>query len=364
MDKAKRYNNINLALSLTGTVLGWVFLGAIVFFGFTEIVEQWSFSVTSSSYLALLVFSGILGVIETVLFFPLSFYSGYLLEHKYELSNQNLKTYFWEKVKALLVGIIIGVPLLLVFYYLLNTYQNWWWLPVGIFMFLVSVILGRLAPTLIFPLFYKFTPISDESLTSMVRERCQSVGMKVTGIFQFNLSKTTKKANAAFTGIGKSKRVIIGDTLIDNFNQGEIDAILSHELGHFKLKHLWKLMALGTVVTFIGLYVVSLVYLKWVSVWNFDGITQLAALPLLALLLGVYGFLVGPIQNAISRSYEYAADGFSLDLVGDKDSMISSLEKLVDQNLADRDPHPIVEFLFHSHPSIKHRVTRLKDYNI
>ena len=363
MDKAKRYSNINLALSLTGTILGWVFLGAIVFFGFTKIVEQWSFSVTSSSYLALLVFAGILGVIETILFFPLSFYSGYLLEHKYELSNLNLKTYFWEKVKALLVGIIIGVPVLLVFYYLLNTYQNWWWLPVGIFMFVVSVILGRLAPTLIFPIFYKFDPIEDESLVSLISKRCQSVGMKVTGVFQFNLSKTTKKANAAFTGIGKSKRVIIGDTLIDNFNQEEIDAILSHELGHFKLKHLWKMMALGTTVTFIGLYVVSLVYLKSVSVWDFDGITQLAALPLLALLLGVYGFLVGPIQNAVSRHYEYAADRFSLDLAGYKGSMISSLEKLADQNLADRDPHSIVEFLFHSHPSIKHRVTRLKAYN-
>jgi len=362
MDKAKRYNNIRLALDLGGTLLGWLFMFAIVLLGFSSWVEVMAFSVVSSPYLAFLTFAVIIGTVETTLFFPLSFYGGYILEHKYGLSNHTFRSYFWEKFKAFGVGLVIGLPVLLVFYYLLRTFPEIWWLYVGVFMFLVSIVLGRLAPTLIFPLFYKFKPIEDETLAAMIRERCGDAGMKVEGIFQFDMSKTTKKANAAFAGIGRSKRVILGDTLLEEFDHDEIDAVLAHELGHFEMKHLWKMMAVGTVFTFVGLYLVSIAYSFWIEKLGFEDITQLAALPLLTLLFGIYGFMSGPLQNAISRRHERQADRFSVEMRRDSSAMVRALEKLADQNLADRNPHPVVELLFHSHPSIEKRIAHLRAY--
>tara|TARA_Y100000034_G_scaffold136181_1_gene211321 strand:- start:2423 stop:3523 length:1101 start_codon:yes stop_codon:yes gene_type:complete len=360
MDKAKRYNNIKLALNLGGTLSGWLFMLAIVLLGFSSWTEVLVSSVTSSPYLALLAFGAIIGIVETILFFPLSFYGGYILEHKYGLSNHTLRSYFWEKFKAFGVGLVIGVPLLLVFYYLLRTFPEIWWLYVGVFMFLVSVVLGRLAPTLIFPLFYKFKPIDDETVAATIRKRCGDAGMKVEGIFQFDMSKTTKKANAAFTGIGRSKRVILGDTLLEEFDHDEIDAVLTHELGHFKMKHLWKMMAIGTLFTFVGLYLVSVAYAAWIERLGFENITQLATLPLLTLLFGIYSFVSGPVQNSISRRHERQADRFSVEMRRDSSAMARALEKLADQNLADREPHPVVEFLFHSHPSIENRIAHLR----
>jgi len=360
MDRAKRYNNIKLGLSLSRSFLGWIFLLLIVLTGATRVVEGWTHSITASSTLALLLFASIFGFLNLILFFPLTFYNGYVLEHRYELSNYTLKSFFWENIKALFVGLVIGVPLLVIFYFFLKTYGNDWWIPVGIFLFFFSVILGRLAPTLILPLFYKFVPVEDERVADLVRKRCESVGMKVEGIFQFDLSKTTKKANAAFTGIGRSKRIILGDNLIHNFTLEEIDAVLAHELGHFKKKHLWKMMAVGTVSTFIGLYLVSLAYSEWVVGLGFGSLTRLAGLPLLGLLMGIYSFVTGPVQNIISRYHERKADQFSREMLeGKSEFMISALRKLAEQNLADRDPNPVVEFLFHSHPSIKHRIEYL-----
>ena len=356
---AKKYNNTKLVLGLTSTLLGWIFLWIIVQTGFTGYAESLAFSQVSSPYLALLIFCTLIGIIETLLFFPLGFYNDYILEHKYELSNHTLKSYFWEKGKGLLVGLVIGVPVVLVFYYLLRRYETDWWLPVGIFMFLLSVVLGRLAPTIIFPLFYKFILIENEEVKNRIIERCEEAGMKVEGVYQFDMSKSTKKANAAFTGLGKSKRVIIGDTLLDNFELDEIDAVLAHELGHFKLKHIWKMMSLGTVITFAGLYLVSVLYSGWIDEFGFTSISQLAALPLLGLLFGIYGFVSGPIQNIISRNHERDADKFSVEMLENSGNMVSALEKLADQNLADREPHPMVEFLFHSHPSIKNRIDEL-----
>ncbi|MFQ6673982.1 MAG: M48 family metallopeptidase [Fidelibacterota bacterium] len=358
--RAKRYNSVKLVLSLVHTLLGWIFLLVIVLTGVTSTIELWAHSLARSPYLALLVFGAVIGLLQMVIFSPLSFYGGYVVEHTYQLSNQTLASYLWEKAKALFVGAIIAAPLAAAVYYFIVTYQGRWWIPAGILLFLFSVVAGRLAPTLIFPLFYRFVPVKDQNLVNLVRERCESVGMKIEGVFQFDLSKTTRKANAAFTGMGKSKRVILSDTLLDELNREEIDAVLSHELGHFKLKHLRKLVVFGTVSTFLGLYLVSATYGRFIDLSEFQGIDQLAPLPVLAALVSFYSFVMGPVQNMVSRFHERAADQFSTRLVGDPAPMIAALNGLAERNLADRDPHPIVEFLFHSHPSVRHRIERLQ----
>ncbi len=234
---AKRYARIKLRLSLAGTALYFVLSIVLLGSGATLILERAVRHYTSNDYGALLVFTALLGIAETALTLPLQFYSGFYLEHRYGLSNQSVAAWVWEGVKSVLIGIPIVAPLILAFYYFLKTFGSLWWLPVGTLMFFVSVVLARLAPVIIFPLFYKFQPLSDGELKSKILRLCNKVGMSVQGVYVFDMSKNTKKANAAFAGIGKSKRIILGDTLVANFRDDEIETIFAHELGHYKLRH-------------------------------------------------------------------------------------------------------------------------------
>ncbi|MEX2088205.1 MAG: M48 family metalloprotease, partial [Bacteroidota bacterium] len=182
------------------------------------------------------------------------------------------------------------------------------------------------------------------------------IGMPVEGVFVFDMSRNTKKANAAFTGIGKSRRIILGDTLVANFTDEEIETVFAHELGHYKLRHVWVMMAFGTVSSFLGLYGTALVYKTSLGWFGFTTPDEIAALPLLGLWLGVYSLLTNPLSNMLSRAHEYAADRFAVQLSGKTRAFQNALTKLAKVNLADPSPHPLVEFLFHSHPSIEKRI--------
>jgi STE24 endopeptidase len=265
----------------------------------------------------------------------------------------------WEGLKGFLVSIPISVPLLLALFFCLKSFGSMWWLPVGSVLFFLSVVLARLAPVLIFPLFYTFKPLPDGELKSTILRLCQSVGMSVEGVYVFDMSKNTKKANAAFTGIGKSKRILLGDTLVANFRDDEIETVFAHELGHYKLRHLWTMLAVGTVSSFLGLYLTAKAYELSLPWFGFASLDQLAALPLLALWLGVYSLLASPLSNAISRSHERAADRYAITLTNNGEAFANALHKLARINLADVSPHPVIEFLFHSHPSIEKRVRAL-----
>jgi STE24 endopeptidase len=353
---AKRYARVKLALSLIGTAVYFIFTLLLLASGGTRFFENLIRLYFSNDYVVLLGFGGLLGLAQTVLTLPLQYYSGFYLEHKYNLSNQTVWAWMWEGLKGLLVSIPIVTPLLLAFLYCLRTFGSLWWLPVGSMLFFVSVVLARLGPIIIFPLFYKFEPLPDGTLKSTILRICADVGMSVQGVFVFNLSKNTKKANAAFTGIGKSKRIILGDTLVANFRDEEIETVFAHELGHYKLKHLLIMMAVGTVNSFLGLYVTALLYAASLSWFGFSGIDQIAALPLLALWLGVFSFITTPLTNVISRAHERAADRFAVRLTRNGEAFANALRKLATINLADVSPHPVVEFLFHSHPSIEKRI--------
>lgn len=352
----KQYHRLKLTLSLTGTFIGWAYLYILISTPLAAWLVDVS-NISSNPYIHVLLFLMAVALLAQLFSFPLSFYSGFVVEHRYSLSNQTLKLWLWERAKGTLVGGVIGLPVLMFFYYALRTYGVGWWFPVGAFVFVFSVILGRLAPVLIFPLFYKFEPLDEDSpLTKTIAAMCSAQGLRVAGVFRFNMSKTTKKANAAFTGLGKSRRVLLADTLLDHFTEDEIEAIVAHELGHFKLKHIWVGMIQGTLMTFLGLYIVA----QFHHFLSGGDVAGLIHLPWLGLLMGMYSFLTGPISNALSRRHEFAADRFSLNLMGSGGALINGLERLATMNLADRDPHPAVEFMFHSHPSIKRRVEAIR----
>ncbi len=165
-----------------------------------------------------------------------------------------------------------------------------------------------------------------------------------------------------FTGIGKSKRIILGDTLINNFSESEIETVFAHEMGHYTKKHILKLMTVSTLLSFAGLFITAELYQASLSYFNFESITQIAALPLLFLYLSLYGLITTPISNIQSRKYEWEADTYALQTTMDRDSFISSMEKLADQNLSDKTPNKVIEYLFHSHPSIEKRIQFARDF--
>ena len=355
-DLAKKYARTHQIFSLVETLVFVSVILILIFTGLSLRIESFAFEITSNNYLALLVFFAIIGIAEGVISFPLGYYSDYYLEHRYGLSNQSLKGYFTEKMKGLALGIILGVPLLLAFYYILMTFGDNWWLILGVFMFFVSVILGRITPTIIMPLFYKFKPLENDELKSAILDLCRKTGVHVKGIYTFNMSKDTKKANAAFTGMGRTKRIILGDTLVENFSKEEIEMVFSHEMGHYKKNHIIKIITVSTILTFAGLYITANLYEASLGYFGFSGISEIAAIPLLFLYLSIYGLITSPVSNIFSRKFEWEADTFALETTKNKPAFISAMEKLADQNLAEKSPNKVIEFLFHSHPSIEKRI--------
>lgn len=359
---AKQYSRLRITAGIAGTVLLFGFTLAILWTGVSADVELFAREMSSNDYLVLLLFGAMFGLGESLVTLPLKYYSGYYLEHKFHLSNQSLGRWAWAGTKGLLVGIPILTPMLLAFYYCLRTFGELWWLPVGGILFLFSVVLARLAPVFIFPLFYKFKPLEEGPLQQKILELCKTVGINVDGIFVFDMSRNTKKANAAFTGIGKSKRILLADTLLANFTDEEIETVFAHELGHYKLRHIWRMMIVGTVNSFLGLYLTAALY-HWSLGWfGFASVETIAALPLLTLWIGIFSIISGPVTNAISRAHERAADRFAIAKTGNKQAFINSLKKLGTINLADTQPHPFIEFLFHGHPSIQKRMAAVEHY--
>ena len=357
-NKAKKYNNIKLTLSLIGISIDLAFWLVLIFTGLNIILARFSGRFAENIFIPFYIFVGILGIANIIIKMPLSVYGGYILEHQFSLSNQKLGQWIWEQLKGFLVGIVLGFILMTIFYYLLWKQPTLWWFYLWLFILAFSILLSRLAPVLIFPLFYKFKLLENEGIRERIFTIARKHNLNISGIFQFNLSKTTKKANAAFTGIGKTKRVILGDTLLENFTEDEIETVFAHEVGHYLYKHLWKGIIISSGLSLAGLFLVYLIYSSIISHFNYPP-QQLEALPYLGLLFYLYGFITGPIGNAISRHFEYQADNFAVKETSKPEVYKVCLEKLANLNLADREPHPVVEFLFYSHPSIEHRIENI-----
>jgi STE24 endopeptidase len=359
----KKYNNTRLAIGIGKTILTFILILLFVVSGLSRQLESWLNNYSADPYVILILFVAVTGIVSGILFFPVNFYSQYILEHKFNLSNQSIGRWFLENLKGLLLSVAIGIPVLLIFYYTMNRYGSLWWLPFAIIMFIISVLLARIVPVLILPLFYKLVPYENEGLKSRIERLAEDAGIRLQNIYRFDMSKNTKKANAAFTGIGKSKRILLGDTLIENYSDDEIETVIAHELGHYKKKHIVKNIIRGTLLSFLTLFIISMLYELSLNWFGFDSIIQVSALPLLVLWSMLIGLIESPIGSAISRKYEYEADEYAVEVTRKPEAFISTLKKLTDQNLADKKPHPFIEWFFYSHPSINNRLDALKKFS-
>ena len=357
---AKKYNNIKLGFGIGKAVVSFILVLLFVWLGYSQALEKYVAISVSNQYLLFLVFIFIIGIVSSILFAPLNFYLGFYLEHKYNLSNQTFSKWMWENFKSSLVSLAIGIPVMLIFYFTMIQFAELWWLPFAIVMFFVSVVLAQIFPIIILPIFYKLSPIDNEELKTKVKLLAADARIKIENIYKFDMSKNTKKANAAFTGLGKTKRIILGDTLIDNYSNEEIETVIAHELGHYKKKHIVKNIVIGTVTSFLTLFIIASLYKNSLHWFGFSSITQVAALPLLALWSMLIGLVQMPLGNILSRKFEYEADEYAIDSTQMPQEFISTLEKLTEQNLGDKEPHPFVEWFFYSHPSIKNRINAIK----
>ena len=357
-EQAKEIAKIQRKFMLLDLGLGVVLLIIWLFLGWSSDLRDWIFSWTENLWIAVLAFGGIFGLLFTILDLPLSFYTGYTLPHRYGQSNQTIKGWWIDFAKGLVLSGVIGVIVLEVIYMLLRSAPETWWLWAGGFILLFNVLLANLAPVLLFPIFYKFTILGDEHLDLQKRliNLAEKSDTKVTGVFKFDMSRRTKSANAGLTGLGNTRRIILGDTLLDEFSSDEIETILAHELGH-QINHDIPLgMLFQSFLTLGGLYLTSLGISWGIARFNFRSISDIAALPLFGLFLGAFGLFTMPLSNGFSRWRERLADKVALQLTGNGAAYASALTRLSNQNLAEVDPAPWVEFLLYSHPALDKRI--------
>lgn len=363
--KAKEYARIRRQLMVFDLVLGAALMLAWLLTGWSAALRDWVFSWTDSVWIAVGAFGGIFGGVFYLIDLPLSYYTGYVLPHRYELSNQDLKGWIIDQLKGLLLGAALGGLLLEVVYFLLRIAPQTWWLWTGLVLLFFSVVLANLAPILIFPIFYDFQPLKEEhqDLKQRLIKLAEKAGTEVKGVFKFDMSRRTKQANAALTGLGNTRRIILGDTLLEEFSDDEIETVLAHELGHHVNNDIPLGIAVQTVLTFGGLYLASLL-LNWgIGYFGFQGVSDIAALPLFGLVMSLYGLVTMPLSNAYSRWRERMADRYALQATENGEAYASALVRLADQNLAEADPKAWVEFLLYSHPALQKRIDMAHDFS-
>lgn len=356
--EAKAFARLRHRLLALEMVLGGCFVLALLGSGLSGMWQRWALAWTSQPVLVVAAYFLLFYVTYTVVMSPLEYYGGFRLPHRYGLSNQTLGGWLADQVKGGLIGLGLGLVIVEVVYSLLRTMPHLWWLIAAVFMLLFTVVLASLTPVLLVPLFYKLTPLDDAELAARLERLAQRADRSVRGVYTVNLSSRSKAANAMVMGLGSTRRIVLGDTLYEDYQADEIEAIMAHELGHQARHDLWWGLAVQSVLTLVGLYLAHLALSWGVSVWGFSGPEDVSTMPYLALLMGVFLVVSTPLANAFSRWRERLADDYALWITGNPRAFVSAMVRLANQNLADVDPEPWVELLLHSHPALGKRIRR------
>lgn len=358
----KAYQNARNWLVLANLVVTLAMLLGALGLGLTDTFYDWAVRFVSARSVILFLYFLFFSVYTVLVSFPLSLYSGFLLEHRYQLSNQGFRSWLWEWTKKQLLSFGLTAPIVLILYGLIWNFERSWWILAWAGYAVFTLVLGKLFPVLIIPLFYKYSPVGDETLKRRIESLAKRYGFAVEHVFSLNLSKTTKKANAMFTGFGKTRRVILGDTLLNSFSHDEIETVVGHELGHCKHRDIWKQFAFGMVLSFFGFWLAYQWFGQAADQLGYGGAADVRAFPLLCLFFFLFGLVMSPLTCAFSRRAERRADLFALKSTGRREAFISALRKLGEMNLADLDPHPLIEFLLYDHPAIGKRIKEAQNY--
>jgi STE24 endopeptidase len=360
--EARRYNRIRRWLGIADFVIGFVFLIVLLVTGWSAWLRDVAYRLGFQNYsLSLFMYLVLLLLISKALGIGLDYY-GFLLERRFNLSTQKFSSWIWDEAKGFLVGLVMGSVVVEVVYFTLRQWpQHWWMLAWALFMGMF-ILLVQLAPVVLFPIFYKFEPLDNEDLRRRLVVLSERAGTRVRGVYRWKLSEKSKKANAALTGLGATRRIILADTLLDNYTPEEIEAVLAHELGHHVHRHILKSIFVQAAITLLGFWAANWTLHYAVDQHMFEELSDFADLPLLALVSVALSFLLMPALNAFSRFNERQADRYAFESISSVDPFITSMNKLAEQNLAERAPSRWVEWFFHSHPAISRRLAAAKEW--
>jgi Zn-dependent protease with chaperone function len=360
--EARRYNRIRRWLGITDFAVGLVFLVVLLATRWSDSLRDLAYRVGFQNYsFSLFIYVVLLLGISKVVGIGLEYY-GFRLERRFKLSNQRFGSWLWDEAKGFLVGLVLGSIVVELLYFTIRQWPQNWWLLAWALVLGLFVLLAQLAPVVLFPIFYKFEPLEDEDLKRRLIMLSQRAGTHVRGVYRWRLSEKSKKANAALTGLGNTRRIILADTLLDNYSGDEIEAVLAHELGHHVHRHIFKSILVQAGITFVGFWAANWTLHYAVDHHMFEELSDFANLPLLALVSVVLSLLLMPALNAYSRFNERQADRYAFESIASIEPFVSSMNKLAEQNLAERTPAKWVEWFFHSHPSISRRLAAAQSW--
>ena len=355
--EARRYNRIRRWLSMADLVLGFAFLVVLLVTGWSGALRDYAVQLAPEQYsIQVFFYVLMLLIISKILAVGVDYY-GFRLEHRYHLSNQKLRSWIWDELKGWLLGLVLGTLLVELLYFTIRQSPQHWWIVAWVAFMALLVLFAQIAPIVFLPLFYKFEPLENDNLKDRLIRLSEHAGTRVRGVYEWKLSEKSKKANAALTGLGATRRIILADTLLQNYSDDEIEAVLAHELGHHVHKHILKSIAVQAGITLLGFWAANTVlHYAMERSHLFETMSDFANLPLLVLVSTVLSFLLMPILNSYSRFNERQADRYCFQSITTVAPFISSMNKLAEQNLAERAPGKWVEWFFHSHPAIAKRV--------
>ncbi len=355
-EQAHRYAQIRYRLLFIDLVVSWVLLFCLQFGGFSRAITAWAQHQADHPVAILALYLLIFGPLTYVVALPLHVYRSYFLEHRFGLSRLTPVGWLTRELKHLAVGTVFGFALAQGLYALLRVAPDTWPLWATLAWLFVSVLMARVFPTVLLPIFYKTSRLENPDLEERLLRLCRRVGVLAMGVFRFDMGAETRKANAALAGLGKTRRVLLSDTLLENFPADEIEGVLAHELAHHHYRHILKGLAIATLGSLFVFWLTSQAARFWVNALELEGLPDPAGLPILMLWLSVLAFASQPIQNGISRLFEWEADRFAVRMSESPGTFAAALRRLGDLNLADPAPPAWIEWFFYDHPAIHRRI--------
>jgi len=368
-DKATRYNRLKRRVGIISVAWSVVFLLAMVVSSGSIALRDGSATAATAIFPAAFTRSATV-VIYVVLFtllneagsLPLAFYGGFVLERRYGLSRQPIRAWLVDQLKSLGLGLLLGSIAAVILYALIARFPLGWWLPAAAVFAVLVVGLANIAPILLLPLFYSVKPLRKETLRTRLVALGERAGARVVDAYEWGLGEKTSKANAALTGIGGSRRILVSDTMLAEYSDDEIEVVLAHELAHHVHGDLWKGLAFETVLILAGFFAASWLLRLAAPLAGLGSTADVAGLPLLLLAAGAVSLVALPAAHAMSRAHERSADRFALRLTGNGTAFISAMRRLAAQNLAEEEPSELVQWLFYSHPPIRERIAAAQSF--
>jgi STE24 endopeptidase len=353
---AKKYALEQRRLSFVEMGVFALLLAILLVTGISPSLRDWASGLGGPSFVTIAVYGLVLGAIFFLLSLPLDFYSGYILPQRYGLGTQSLGGWVIDSIKSLVLTGVLGLAGLELLYWLLGAFPAWWWVPMAALLWLFSAASLWLAPLLLMPLFYKIAPLDNPELVARLTRLAENAGAKVRGVYVMDMSSRTTTANAMLAGLGGTRRIILGDTLLANYTDDEIETVLAHELAHHVHNDLLWGLAFEAVIIAVGMWLTSLLLAWGVGALGYRGVGDVASVPLFVASMAIFGLVTMPLTNFLSRQRERAADLYAIKTTGNSAAFRSVMTKLAGQNLSDADPPGWVRVLFYSHPPIGERI--------